>query len=182
VKRFVAALLLACGLLLAGGANATPVNWTIPSTTTTSGTYTSTISGTFTWDNDTQQLTNVNVSITYNGTPYTANLAGTAASNGYLHFESSNTISPTSIGAYLTSLGLTNSGGSVSVGLGIGPCVQLSGNLCQLNDQNVGGVASVTISGVAVASVPTLSEWTQLLLGLMVMMLIGWHFHRERGY
>ena len=32
------------------------------------------------------------------------------------------------------------------------------------------------------SSVPSLSEWTQLLLGLMVMMLIGWHFHRERSY
>jgi len=32
------------------------------------------------------------------------------------------------------------------------------------------------------ASIPSLSEWTQLLLGLMVMMLIGWHFHRERSY
>jgi hypothetical protein len=32
------------------------------------------------------------------------------------------------------------------------------------------------------AAVPTLSEWSQLLLGLMVMMLVGWHFHRERSY
>jgi hypothetical protein len=32
------------------------------------------------------------------------------------------------------------------------------------------------------AAVPTLSEWSQMLLGLMVMMLIGWHFHRERSY
>ena len=33
------------------------------------------------------------------------------------------------------------------------------------------------------AAVPSLSEWTQLLLvGLMLMMLIGWHFHRERSY
>jgi hypothetical protein len=31
------------------------------------------------------------------------------------------------------------------------------------------------------AAVPTLSAWTQLLLALMVMTLIGWHFHRERS-
>jgi hypothetical protein len=48
-------------------------------------------------------------------------------------------------------------------------------------------VADNSISGqwnlvyTAPAAVPTLSEWTQLLLGLMVMMLIGWHFHRERS-
>jgi hypothetical protein len=38
------------------------------------------------------------------------------------------------------------------------------------------------ISYSAPASIPSLSEWTQLMLGLMVMMLIGWHFHRERSY
>ena len=32
------------------------------------------------------------------------------------------------------------------------------------------------------SSIPTLSEWIQMLLGLMVIMLIGWHFHRERSY
>jgi len=31
-------------------------------------------------------------------------------------------------------------------------------------------------------AIPLFSEWAQLLLGLMVMMLIGWHFHRERSY
>ncbi len=34
----------------------------------------------------------------------------------------------------------------------------------------------------ASASIPSLSEWTQLLLALMLMTLIGWHFHRERSY
>jgi len=32
------------------------------------------------------------------------------------------------------------------------------------------------------AAVPTLSECTQLLLALMVLTMIGWHFHRERSY
>ena len=31
-------------------------------------------------------------------------------------------------------------------------------------------------------AVPTLSEWTLMLLGLMVISMIGWHFHRERSY
>ena len=30
--------------------------------------------------------------------------------------------------------------------------------------------------------VPTLSEWAQLMLALLVMSVIGWHFHRERSY
>lgn len=32
------------------------------------------------------------------------------------------------------------------------------------------------------APIPTLSEWSQMLLGLLVMTMIGWHFHRERSY
>jgi hypothetical protein len=31
-------------------------------------------------------------------------------------------------------------------------------------------------------SIPTLSEWAQLMLALMVMTVIGLHFHRERSY
>jgi hypothetical protein len=34
----------------------------------------------------------------------------------------------------------------------------------------------------APASIPSLSEWMQLMLALMVMTVIGWHFHRERSY
>lgn len=64
-----------------------------------------------------------------------------------------------------------------------------------------GGSATFTLSGVGTATiffvyfspvtvtvnatptpsaVPTLSEWSQMLLGLLVMTVIGWHFHRER--
>ena len=32
------------------------------------------------------------------------------------------------------------------------------------------------------SAVPTLSEWSQLLLGLLVMTMIGWHFHKQRSY
>ena len=32
------------------------------------------------------------------------------------------------------------------------------------------------------SAVPTLSEWSQLLLGLLVLSMIGWHFHRERSF
>jgi len=31
-------------------------------------------------------------------------------------------------------------------------------------------------------AVPSLSEWAQLMLALIVMTVIGWHFHRERSY
>ena len=60
------------------------------------------------------------------------------------------------------------------------------------NVQSVYAVGSTiyagTFGGLSISTTPTtqaipsLSEWTQLMLGLMVMMLIGWHFHRERSY
>jgi hypothetical protein len=34
----------------------------------------------------------------------------------------------------------------------------------------------------APSAVPSLSEWTQLLLALMTITLVGWHFHRARSY
>jgi hypothetical protein len=44
-----------------------------------------------------------------------------------------------------------------------------------------GSDATFTTSACAVA-VPTLSEWTQSLLALMAITLLGWHFHREGSY
>lgn len=41
--------------------------------------------------------------------------------------------------------------------------------------------ANTLFTYVAVAAVPTLSEWIQLMLALTVTWMIGWHFHRERG-
>jgi hypothetical protein len=47
----------------------------------------------------------------------------------------------------------------------------------------VNGLAlTVTVTAPAPQAVPTLSEWTQMLLGLLVITMIGWHFHRERSY
>ena len=48
-----------------------------------------------------------------------------------------------------------------------------------------GSPSQVMISPVpapAPSAVPALSEWSQMLLGLMTIMLVGWHFHRERSY
>ena len=39
-----------------------------------------------------------------------------------------------------------------------------------------------TVGTAAPAAVPTLSEWAQLMLGLMVISMLGWHFYRERSY
>ena len=69
MKRFLSVFLLISGLLMAGGANATSVTWTIPTTALTgSATYTS-VSGTFAWDAVNQVVSNVNVTLVVGGTP-----------------------------------------------------------------------------------------------------------------
>ncbi len=40
----------------------------------------------------------------------------------------------------------------------------------------------VVIYANLLPAVPMLSQWTQLLLALMTITLVGWHFHRERSY
>jgi hypothetical protein len=47
-------------------------------------------------------------------------------------------------------------------------------------DNSISGQWNLVYS--APAAVTSLSEWAQLLLALMVMTVIGWHFHRERSY
>jgi hypothetical protein len=50
-------------------------------------------------------------------------------------------------------------------------------------NQSVTDPIGPTIAAASTPSaVPSLSEWAQLMLGLIVMTVIGWHFHRERSY
>ena len=49
------------------------------------------------------------------------------------------------------------------------------------------GIANVSLNATSAPAptaqaVPSLSEWSQMLLGLLVMTLLGWHFHKQRSY
>jgi hypothetical protein len=135
VKRFVSALLLLGGLLVAGGANATPVTWTIPPTTL-SGSGNS-ISGTFVYDADTNTTSSINLSSTIGGTTTPLTYPG-SNTGGYVRFQASAVAvvpinqSPGTTGAFLPSTGLTNAGGSVTIAafLGNGECATVSAGLC----------------------------------------------------
>lgn len=183
VKRFVALLMLAGGLLMASGANAVPITWTIPATTL-SGTGNS-ISGTFVYDANTNTTSSINLTSTISGTTTTLTYAGSNA-GGYVRFQGAAVAVVSSTpSAYLLSTGLTNAGGSVTISvndLGNGLCNGASGGICISAGFTGTNSSSVTVTGVAVAPIPSLSEWTQLLLALMTIMLVGWHFHRERSY
>jgi len=173
------------GLLVAGWANATPVTWTIPATTMTSfiGTVTSgSISGTFVWDADTLTASNVNVTVVLNGTTTLITSAAPNYTQTSLIVFTNNVTSGQSTGwvRYTT---LQNSGGTVPGVIVLAGLCNVSGGTCNSTDY---GSANATLTGQlpspSPSAVPTLSEWTQLLLALMAITIVGWHFHRERSY
>ena len=183
MKRFVAVLLLAGGLLMAHGVNAAPVTWTL----TSSFASPTTVTGTYSYDSDTNSYSNVNLTY-YNGTTYfpitfaissyTQNAYFVGTVNGAIQ-----NVSPA------VSFGLvspmTNGGGTIqAINLIVDTCLAtLNGQCTVVGVPHLSNIAiSASVTGVPLSPIPSLSEWTQLLLALMTIMLVGWHFHRERSY
>jgi hypothetical protein len=199
VKRFVAALLMLSGLLVAGGANAV-------------ATITFSVVG-----NDVQA--------TITGTLITTGLtpASTATEYGLLQGNAAavvvGTTTPTTVNSFNGAVGPTNFGtGSSTLNANSGtggpfgifgfagsvflPTTFVSGGSVSAtstwtNTSIAGlgltpGTYTYTWSGDSLivvipspapppASIPSLSEWTQLLLALMVITVVGWHFRREQN-
>lgn len=186
MKRFLSVLMLVSGLMLAGGASAVPVTWTIPATNL-SGSGNS-ISGTFVYDADTNTTSNINLTQTNNSVSSTLTVAG-GNDGGYVRFVVANSVAQQ--GAYLSSLNLTNAGGNVTItngDLGIGECTIIgSGGLCN----NIGGPGAFNTSSVIVSAqtptppappqpIPTLSEWAQIMMMLMMIATAGFYGWRMK--
>ena len=187
MKRFFAILFLMGGLVVSGAASATSVTWTIPPTPLSgigNPIYQS-ISGTFDWDAVNQVASNVNLVAVISSTPTPI----TSWSNMFLSYAYFNNVSPSS-GDPLVRIDITNLTNTATpttvANIVVGPCNLQNGNCAGFSGQpSSGAAANVTLTPAAPAptpaSVPTLSEWSQMLLGLMVLSMIGWHFHRERS-
>ena len=133
-------------------------------------------------------------------------VSGTASG---IYFQPPNFSGPNSIGAGVNHRASTGSGDWVGIWMGqsavLVPAVYVSGqSLSGTGTYSSTTIAALgmtpgtytwtwgsganadslvlTIESSAPSAVPTLSEWTQLLLALMTIMLVGWHFHRERSY
>ena len=153
MKRFLAMLMLAGGLLVAGGANAAD----IPSTGTLNCLANTTVSAAGA-PGDALVINNFGSCAGFVATSNTAAVVGgpvtiNNGAQGGLSISSS-----AAPGLYASAITITNVTTTVQVDL------------------------TVTGSAPTAQAVPSLSEWAQLMLGLMVMMLFGWHFHRERSY
>jgi len=183
MKRFVAAFLLVGGLLFAHWVNAAPVTWTL----TSSFASPTTVTGTYSYDSDTNTYSNVNLTyyngtayypITYTISSYSQNVRFVGSVNGAIQ-----SVSPA------VNLGLvspmTNSGGTIqATDLIVDTCQATSNGQCTVvGSPHLSNLAlSASVTSVPLSPIPSLSEWSQMLLGLMTIMLVGWHFHRERSY
>ena len=146
MKRFVAVLMMAGGLLVAGGANAANVA-TITTTNCGFGTY---------------SQTTVNGSV---GDTFTI----TSTASGCSFFTSSNT----------NVLTVANNGNTV---INVPLLVTLVGSGTAILDF---GFPAITVTVAAPAptaqAVPSLSEWAQLMLGLMVISMLGWQWRKQQS-
>ncbi len=183
MKRFLSVLMLVSGLLVAGGANAVPVTWTIPNTTLPNAfpsntTVTSaSISGTFVWDADTQTASSANVTVVINGA--STLLTSTAANfSGYIVFNNSLTSgAPTGFVDYSS---LTNAGGTVNgVSLIAGECTPQSGSCNSYNYMMGFGTLSDT-APTPPQPIPTLSEWAQIMMMLAMIATAGFYGWRMK--
>ena len=113
-----------------------------------------------------------------------SNTAGTSASGALFAFDFSvpYILVPTGYTTGASLAGTLTITGTTLAGLGI-----TNTGTYTLSFGSGANTDSVTVYvGVAPpsppAAVPTLSEWAQLMLGLMAITLVGWHFHRERRF
>ena len=155
MKRFVAALMLAGGLLVAGGAKAVGLgNSNFDCFAGPNGTPANVVGNI----GDTYTVTStVGFGTPCTGPSYT--VAGVVTNNPATLLRAPSVITFTLAAAGSTQVTLTN-------GANIGSIVLTF---------NVNGTAAPT-------PIPSLSEWAQLMLALITIMLVVWHFHRERSY
>ena len=151
MKRFVALLMLAGGLLVAGGANAA----VIPGSTfdcTAGNADAHTITGNV---GDTYTVTE-SPGVQGNCTGPTYTVAGVVTNNPAT-LQSRGQITFTLAAPGTTVARLTNQGGITQ------------------------DVLTFIVNGPTAQAVPSLSEWSQMLLGLMVLSMIGWQWRKQQS-
>jgi len=181
--KFIQSVLFCILGLAANLSEAVPVRWAVPSPVTLSGNYI--LSGSFTADSDTFQLVSSDIAITLNGTPINLHngvygiFEGTLGnvSGRWLYFLAGNSIG--SLAIAITYSSLTNAGGSAYVDMASGTCttVRSSDNVCTGFTGNV--THNVRLTGTAVPTIPTLSEWCLMLLALLTGSLGHFSHHRH---
>ena len=193
MKRFVPVFLLMGALLLAGGANAAmEITFAeVGSDVVATAAGTLTLPGTPTSGTASGQIWPDQGRLVFGGSGVAAqslfcvltSTAPVAFGSGSITSSSNSTGQVFGFNSFSSLVyvptGFTN-GGSINSTVTFPNITLASLGLNSGNTVYTCGTDTITIVGPQ--AVPTLSEWAQLLLALMVMTLIGWHFHRARSY
>jgi hypothetical protein len=167
MKKITALLVLLC---CSAFALATPVRWTFPGTVTLSGSNNS-VSGSFTFDAQTLQVSAVDIVLTTNGVP-AALKTSPGAGGSLLGAVVSNTL-----GSPALALGyapLTSAGGSVTINdLVAGTCTYVSPTYQVCTAVRGYLTPNITLTGTPIPPIPTLNEWAMVLLGLGMLGLVA---------
>ena len=177
MAKIIVNVLLFALLALPSLSWATPVNWQFPSTVIFPGLNNS-VSGSFTFDADTNSLSNMSLVVTLNGVATPIATAGSM--NNYLRIVQSNTLN--SPGVFIDRSTLTNAGGTVQIpDMGAGTCSGLILGLCGNVVPSGGRVSNATINGAiaTVSPIPAVSQWSLMLLALLLGMLGLARFRRQ---
>ena len=201
MKRFLAALFMLSGLMVAGGVSAQDITVTnaFSASLAPLAFINLTPSGGFPTG---ATLKSLSITVTGFGTStgsYVADLAFAVnvtsptiinTTVDYCNVNSGGVLRCTSSASLFPSLPSSSTlGPSPSIGsLTVSSTVNLAGTNVWIGNAWSGGAGTWTgsvtyvYSAPSPAPIPSLSEWAQLMLGLMVISMLGWHFHRERSY
>jgi hypothetical protein len=161
----------------AGAGLAAPVVWTLNNATLASG---KVITGSFTYDSDTNAYSNINISSTGGVGPFTI-LMPNFPSNATTALFIQNPASPGQNGIFIDTNAKTNAGGTLTISTssqaGLFTCTGACTNGLWTSGENF---TSGTIDGAPATPVPTLSEWALTALGLILALAAAGMVQRRR--
>ena len=186
-RRFLSIFLLMAGLVAAGGANSTPFKWTLSDTTFSGfpGTITSAnMSGTFVYDAETTPPTvsNVNVTVVLNGTSYLITSSAPIPQSPFSEFlVFTNTVANGAPTGWVNRTRLVNadfSGYNMDVAAGL--CLVANGSCFSSNYATGTAILTGVPRSPSTNSIPTLSEWAQIIMMLAMIATAGFYGRRMK--
>lgn len=113
------------------------------------------------------------------GTPLNISQSGQVISNQEQAFTGCNsngtTFAGSTLGDSLVGVGRTTQTDTDWISSG-GQQVSINGN------KSLYAISALLTVAHTPQKIPSLSEWSQILLGFLVITMIGWHFHKQRSY
>ena len=170
MKNLTLYTILCLFLLLGSNAYAIEKTWTFDGTVQLGATNDNAISGSFTFDADTNTLSNVNVTVRYDGTNYNTNTPALVDA-AYLRGVVSNAVNEP--GFFVNHTTLTNAGGvALSPYVGVGYCSSVPSGTCNnITDFTNRTATNVTLTAPLDEPIPTLNEWGMIIFSCFLALV-----------